>query len=674
MRNDQGNRMRYLTKSRFSKAIECPTKLAYLDDAAYANADSANEFLQALADGGHQVGALAQCLFPDGIEVDGIGHDAQIEQTTALLEQDEVVLFEAAFRVGKLFVRVDLLRKSGNAIDLYEVKAKGFNPAEPGFLGKRGDFLAGMKGYLLDVAFQRHVLRAALPGHRLNCHLVMPDTSRICVDSDLAQRLRIVKDGRRVRIDVDSSLRDGALARQVLAIVPVDTLLDRLVAEPLELGGYVFAFNDAVEMLERQLDVSPWAPRLGSHCKSCEFRCGASDPASGLRDGRLECLKSVDTVRSHMARAGKATIFDLYAFRRIDTLVSEGKLLLLDLDEEDVRLKPADGEISASHRQWLQVEESNDALEGAFVIEESIEGAIASLTYPLHFIDFETSRPALPFHAGRRPYEQLLFQFSHHQLEADGRLAHRDQHLADAEAGWPNIDSIRALKDAIGQDAGSVLHWWDHERTVLREVREQIAALDAAGLPDRQELMDFIDDLVGSDGKAARLFDLGRCVHRTVFLPGTRGSSSLKKVLPALLASSEPLRERYAQPTYGTPGGTPSLNFRDQAWIRLDANGHAIDPYKLLGERTDDPDLLDLESREEDDAKIADGGAAMVAYGLLQNRLLANEARDRIRAQLLRYCELDTLAMVMAWQGLHEYLGQNPFGRHRTAQHPGATP
>lgn len=665
--------MRYLTKSRFAKAIECPTKLAYLDDRTYANADRANEFLLALADGGHQVGALAKCLFPDGIEVDAIGHDAQVDQTRALLEQDEVVLFEAAFRVGKLFVRVDLLRKSGNVIDLYEVKAKGFNPADPGFVGAKGGFLSGMKPYLYDVAFQRRVLRQVFPEHNVNTHLVMPDTSRACREPGLAQRLRIVKDGNRVHIDVDASLRDGTLARDVLAIVPVDDLLDRLVTEPLQLGGYTTGFNEGIEMLEQQLDVAPWASRLGSHCKSCEFRCGASDSIGGLRDGRLECLKSVDAVRSHMARVGKATIFDLYAFRRIDALVAEGKLLLLDLDEEDVRLKPSDGEITASHRQWLQVEESNDALEGAFVIEESIEGAIASLTYPLHFIDFETSRPALPFHAGRRPYEQLLFQFSHHQLEADGRLAHRDQHLADAGAGWPNIDSIRALKDAIGQDAGSVLHWWDHERTVLREVREQIAALDAAGLPDRQELMDFIDDLVGSDGKAARLFDLGRCVHRTVFLPGTRGSSSLKKVLPALLASSEPLRERYAQPTYGTQGGTPSLNFRDQAWIRLDAQGQVIDPYKLLGERTDEPELRDLERREEDDSTIADGGAAMVAYGLLQNRLLTDEARGRLRAQLLSYCELDTLAMVMAWQGLHESLGQDPFGRHRTARQPSET-
>ncbi|RDI98946.1 hypothetical protein DVT68_10650 [Dyella solisilvae] len=70
--------MRYLTKSRFSTAITCPAKLKYFDDTTYANANSDNEFLLALADGGHQVVALAKCLFPEGIEVDAIGHDAQV--------------------------------------------------------------------------------------------------------------------------------------------------------------------------------------------------------------------------------------------------------------------------------------------------------------------------------------------------------------------------------------------------------------------------------------------------------------------------------------------------------------------------------------------------------------------------------------------------------------------
>lgn len=659
--------MRYLTKSRFSRALECPTKLTYLDNRAYANANDANEFLKALADGGHQVGALAKCLFPDGIEVDAIGHDAQVDQTMQLLEQDEVVLFEAAFRIGKLFIRVDLLRKSGNVIDLYEVKAKGFDPADPGFVGARGGFLSGMKPYLYDVAFQRHVLQQVFPDHRVISHLVMPDTSRTCRDAGLAQRLRITKTGGRVRIDVDPSLLDGAAARAVLAIVPVDSLLDRLVAEPMQMGGYAFAFDQGIEMLAQQLDVKGWAPRLGGHCKTCEFRANGASSVTGMRDGRLECLASRDSVRGHMAKAGKETIFDLYSFRRIDALVDEGKLLLLDLEPEDVKLKPVDGEISASHRQWLQVEESNQALKGPFLRDQALDEAIASLVYPLHFIDFETSRPALPFHANHRPYEQLLFQFSHHQLEADGQLAHRHQHLADPDAGWPNIDSIRALKHAIGADSGSVLHWWDHERTVLREVRAQIAASQSGEIADREELLSFIDALIGIDGKSGRLFDLGRLLHRTTFLPGTRGSSSLKKVLPAMLASVDLLRDRYARPDYGSTGWIPSLNFKDQPWIRMDEHGRLIDPYKLLGERTEDPDLCGLESLEAEDSTIADGGAAMVAYGLLQNHLIGDIERERLRLQLLRYCELDTLAMVMAWEGLRHYCQQRAFSRPRTA-------
>lgn len=651
--------MRYLTKSRFSRALECPTKLTYLDNRAYANANDANEFLKALAEGGHQVGALAKCLFPDGIEVDAIGHDAQVEQTMQLLEQDEIVLFEAAFRVGTLFIRVDLLRKSGNVIDLYEVKAKGFDPADPGFIGASGGFLSGMKPYLYDVAFQRHVLHQVFPEHRVNSHLVMPDTSRTCKEAGLAQRLRIVKARGRVRIEVDPSLQDGVMAREVLAIVPVDSLLDRLVAEPMQMGGYTVAFDEGIEILARQLDVEGWAPRLGTHCKSCEFHSTAAGLASGMRDGRLECLASRDTVRAHMAKAGKETIFDLYNFRRIDALVDEGKLLLLDLEQEDVKFKPIEGEISASHRQWLQVEESNQALDGAFLCEQSLDHAFGSLAYPLHFIDFETSRPALPFHAGRRPYEQLLFQFSHHQLEADGRLAHLHQHLADADAGWPNVETIRALKHAVGGDDGSVLHWWDHERTVLREVRGQIAASRAGELDDREELLAFIDSLIGPDGKSGRLFDLGRLVHRTTFLPGTRGSSSLKKVLPAMLASVDLLRDRYTRPDYGSDDWIPSLNFKDQTWIRYDDQGRVIDPYKLLGERTEDPDLQGLEGQEEKDTAVADGGAAMVAYGLLQNHMLGEAERDRLRLQLLRYCELDTLAMVMAWQGLLQYRQQH---------------
>ena len=212
------------------------------------------------------------------------------------------------------------------------------------------------------------------------------------------------------------------------------------------------------------------------------------------------------------------------------------------------------------------------------------------------------------------------------------------------------------LKHAVGNDQGSVLHWWDHERTVLGEVRAQLEKTSAADVPDRDDLLEFIDQLVGTKANPGRLVDLGRLVHRTVFFPGTRGSSSLKKVLPALLGTSPHLQARYATPIYGHADGIPSLNFKDQVWVQRDAHGRVIDPYVLLGERVDDPDLAGLEQLEDESEAVADGGAAMVAYGLLQSGLLDEAGRQRLQSQLLRYCELDTMAMVMAWEGLQELL------------------
>ena len=52
--------MRYLTKSRFRQAIECPTKLYYTKkDNIYANVKLDDNFLKTLADGGFQVEELA---------------------------------------------------------------------------------------------------------------------------------------------------------------------------------------------------------------------------------------------------------------------------------------------------------------------------------------------------------------------------------------------------------------------------------------------------------------------------------------------------------------------------------------------------------------------------------------------------------------------------------------
>ncbi|WP_298923798.1 hypothetical protein [uncultured Ramlibacter sp.] len=51
---------RYLIKSRFKLALECPTKLFYIGKPGlYLDTKQQDDFLQALAEGGFQVGELA---------------------------------------------------------------------------------------------------------------------------------------------------------------------------------------------------------------------------------------------------------------------------------------------------------------------------------------------------------------------------------------------------------------------------------------------------------------------------------------------------------------------------------------------------------------------------------------------------------------------------------------
>lgn len=66
---------RYLTKSRFRLATECPTKLFYTGKIEYANQNLDDSFLVALADGSFQVSALAQCCFPGGHDIKTLDYD-----------------------------------------------------------------------------------------------------------------------------------------------------------------------------------------------------------------------------------------------------------------------------------------------------------------------------------------------------------------------------------------------------------------------------------------------------------------------------------------------------------------------------------------------------------------------------------------------------------------------
>jgi hypothetical protein len=93
------------------------------------------------------------------------------------------------------------------------------------------------------------------------------------------------------------------------------------------------------------------------------------------------------------------------------------------------------------------------------------------------------------------------------------------------------------------------------------------------------------------------------------------------------------------------------------AWIQME-EGRVKDPYKLLPKMFSDISDRDLERLSEGD-EMRDGGAAMTAYVRMQFEEMVELERQEIRRALLRYCELDTLAMVMIYEAWREWVYQD---------------
>jgi hypothetical protein len=59
-----------------------------------------------------------------------------------------------------------------------------------------------------------------------------------------------------------------------------------------------------------------------------------------------------------------------------------------------------------------------------------------------------------------------------------------------------------------------------------------------------------------------------------------------------------------------------------------------------------------MDSEQSDENELNQGGAALTAYGRMQFSEMSDYERNELSNGLLRYCELDTFAMVMiveAW-------------------------
>ena len=672
---------RTLTKSRFKLALECPTKLFYTRKPAYHDRSQSDDFMRALADGGHQVGALAQAYYPGGVLVKTLELKNALEETDALLQRHDVIIYEAAFQYGNLLVRTDLLIKKGDEVRLIEVKAKSCTP-QTEFLNEDGSLISEWSSYLCDVAFQEYVIRNAKPKLKVRPFLMCADKSKVATVDGLNRRFQISRDEEnRSQVEIIGAVDLGSLGAPLLHEFDISEVVKSIQS------GHLFKTPlDAVELALFKtlpgvtLGGSPRSsfeqtifyfancyysdsrirPRIDVKCQKCQFHAGVEERAAGLKCGFRECWKQAARFKKNDFE--RPMVLDIWNWRGRSSMIAAGIYFQSELKVESFskdHRKP-DGALTAQGRQWQQIQMSAGLGEGAFLARDWLRAQLANWQYPLHFIDFETSVAAIPFHIGRRPYEQIAFQFSHHRVDADGVISHAGEWILAAPGEFPNFEFIRTLMLELSQDNGTIFRYADHENIVLNQIRLQL--LESTE-PDRGALVKFIESIthpIKSAVEAGHSFtpggreivDLRKIVLGGYYHPLLKGSNSIKAVLPVILNSSTYLKQKYAEPIYGD--AISSKNFTKLALVKLDECGQVLSPYHQLLPVISalDSHLVSQELLYTDQETIKEGGAASVAYGRIQYTEMVEAERESVRKALLRYCEIDTMAMVIIWEYL----------------------
>ena len=617
--------MKYLTKTLFKKGLECPIKLTV----DYESSEDKNEFLDALADGGFQAEELSRLYYSPGVLIENYDYANSLQKTRDLIRKPKSIIYEAAFLYENLFIRTDILVKTDNVIKVIEVKAKSFDSTmENIFKSKSGNIRQHWRTYLFDLAFQKYVVKKNYPEYKIESHLMLADKSKKASIDGLNQLFQITKDpnvrtGIMRKVDTLEATGDPIMESR-----NISDLINEIIEKDIhKINGLSFLelVENFTEVYTNQKEIN-WKNYNGHVCREC-------------------WIEQFDVSENDKLRPN---IYELWQFRKQKKLFKSNVFFLDQLVKSDFD-DTHDNYLSVKSRQWLQIEkrvaESLGKPVDFYLDVENLRDEMVEWKFPLHFIDFETCTSALPFTKGRHPYEQIAFQYSHHIVYSDGNIQHKSEYINAEPGKFPNYDFVRSLKKDLENDKGSVFKYATHENSILNAIYDQLIDSDEK---DKGELMDFIKTITNKKEKSELVWrgdrdmiDMCDLVKKYFYDSYMKGSNSIKVVLPAVIKICEFVNKKYSKPI--SEINLTSLNFSgNHVWIK-DGN---LDPYISLPA----PDFSKVQNPVGDINKLNNGGDALTAYAKIQYQEMSSQERNIIKQSLLKYCELDTLAMVMIYE------------------------
>jgi hypothetical protein len=550
-----------ITEEEFRLGKSCPTKILHAR-AGLPRAGEEDSFAAWMRAEAGKVRALARAQLPPG------ARRGMISLTSPHRMTDGEALLDSVFVAEAVTVRVDYAKREKDVIRVYSIvpRAVDLEAHRFGleFWSSPGRVRKEWRGHLENVALRAWAVAQLHPECQVVPLIIVPvrgATARI--------------EGLHGMLDE----RDGVWSVSDARAKEDGEKLLRIYSVKRECSALFAGVANKVEGLNHFL-AQPTLAQPAYRCKSCEFR------VANRESGYERCLGDMARVTPHM--------FDLTHMYFIqgdggqpiaNQLLREKRVSMWDIPDE---------RISGVHaaRQRMQLE---GTMLGREIIRPELREALASVVYPIHFLDIETLRSLVPAHRGTKVNELLCFQFSNHRRDRpDGDLVHTG--WLNTERTHPNLKFLAALRAALGE-VGSVLVWTRYEEVSFRELLSELLGEGRDGGEDAEWMRQFL--------VSDRLFDLHDLCFKFYFHPLMGGRTSIKSVLPATWSIESPIKQQ-------------------QPYAEFPAEK---DPYAVLKEQS----------------SVSDGCEAMDAYLRVQGTNAAvGEAAVR---QLATYCRVDTLAM-----------------------------
>ena len=244
----------------------------------------------------------------------------------------------------------------------------------------------------------------------------------------------------------------------------------------------------------------------------------------------LEDISIIHLNRDYI-RKGELDIQKLFTCVSIIEAVKEQQAFIIDKSAElksvlklkqppDVSIgeqcfKPYDCDFFGFCSKALPEEEMEQ--EVAYINHTEIKKFLSQLTYPLHFMDFETWMTAVPEQDGHWPFRQIPFQFSMHIQENAGDNLEHLSYLTEGTYS-SSLEFAESLLKTIRKKGSIVVYNQTFENMILNNLKDEFPQL-AAHIEKIQK----------------RIVDLMSPFRKNYRLPEMQWSYSIKYVLPALV-------------------------------------------------------------------------------------------------------------------------------------------